>query len=106
MTDEGRQILYDEFCNEFAKLLVQPPPCFSVCTRRSPIPLAKIAAFPERLNYYVMTCVEAFRSNWTTIRANGAVFSGFLLGNLTAEQRKGTTLNPAMATSCASPLSR
>lgn len=76
MTDENRQILYDEFLNEFSKLL--------------------IAAFPERVNYYLMTAVEAFKSNWTVIRANAAAFSGFLLGNLSADVRKTINLNPAM----------
>ena len=93
MTDEGRQILYDEFCNEFSKLLVRSLGSLALHRPHAP----QIAAFPERLNYYVMSCVEAFKSNWMTVRANGAVLVGFLLGNLSPEQRKSTTLNPAMA---------
>lgn len=54
--DENRVLQYEEFLNELSKLL--------------------ISAFPERLNYYTMTCVEYFKSHWNIIKANAALFTG------------------------------
>ena len=34
-----------------------------------------------------MGCVSFFKSNWEDIRANAALFVGFLLGNLKKEER-------------------
>lgn len=34
-----------------------------------------------------MGCISFFKSNWADIRANAALFVGFLLGNLKKEQR-------------------
>jgi len=48
------------------------------------------------MNYYVMTCVEYYRSNWNSIKANAAAFTGNLLGNLPVEKRKASNLNPAL----------
>lgn len=48
------------------------------------------------MNYYVMTCVEHYRSQWNTIRANAASFTGFLLGNLPVEKRRASNLNPTL----------
>jgi len=57
-----------------------------------------IAYYPERMNYYVMTCVDFYRSQWNSIKANAAIFTGVLLGNLPPERRRGINLNPAIVT--------
>jgi hypothetical protein len=83
--------------------------------------LHQIAAFAERLNSYILNCIDYYRrlapstlvtdlyllfsscySNWTVIRATAALFTGCLLGNLTPEQRKGININPGMASNGAS----
>jgi hypothetical protein len=44
-----------------------------------------------------MTCVDPyFKSSWNVIKSNAAAFVGFILGNLSPEKRKLTTLNPAL----------
>jgi len=76
--DEGRVFNYDDFLNELSKIL--------------------IIAFPDRLNSYVMTCVEFLsKSQWNSIKANATAFCGYLLGNLTPDQRRTINLNPGMA---------
>jgi len=72
--NETRNLDYVEFLNSFSIELIK--------------------YFHERINYYVMTSVEYYKSNWNTIKANGAIFTGFLLGNLPIEKRKN--LNPTM----------
>jgi len=74
-----RQIQYAEFLNDLS--------------------IALIPSFPDRVNYYVMTCVDYFRSNWNSIKSNAAAFTGFVLGNMTPESyRKVTNLNPGLVT--------
>lgn len=41
----------------------------------------------DKMNFYVMGCITFFKSNWEDIRANSALFVGFLLGNLPSSQR-------------------
>jgi len=72
--DESRNIDYPEFVNSLSIELIKK--------------------FPERINYYVMSCVEHYQSRWDTIKANGATFTGFLLGNLPIEKRRN--LNPTI----------
>lgn len=45
-----------------------------------------------------MTSVEYFKSNWNICKANAVNFVGFLLGNMPAEKRKGTNINPGLIT--------
>jgi hypothetical protein len=72
----SRQLDYAEFLNDLSKLLIE--------------------SYPERINYYVMTCVEYFQSPWNRIKANAAGFVGFLLGNLPVEKRKAANINPGL----------
>jgi len=65
-TDEGKTN-YEEFLDEMARLI--------------------IAGFPDRINYYIMTTIEFFKSNWTELRGNANTFVGFLLHHLPAERR-------------------
>jgi len=76
--DDSRALSYEDFVNQLAALLIQ--------------------AFPDRTNYYVMTCVDYFKSVWNTIRCNAATFVGVMLKNLPHETRKKTTLNPGLVT--------
>ncbi len=54
----------------------------------------------------MLTCVEYFKSSWNVLRANAAVFAGFLLGNLPVESRRGINLNPVMAANGMSDVNR
>jgi len=54
-----------------------------------------IDSYPERINFFAMTAVEYFKSNWNSIKANAAVFVGFLLGNL-PDKKKAPGLNPGL----------
>ncbi|KAL6063739.1 HEAT repeat domain containing protein [Balamuthia mandrillaris] len=74
--DPGSQLNYDEFLMEFAKLLIQD--------------------YPERMNYYIMTSIEFFKSHWTQLRGSAATFVGALLGQLPKEKRR--MLNVGMIT--------
>jgi len=65
---------FDDFLTDLAKLLIE--------------------YFPERINYYVMTSIEHFQSQWTPIRASAATFVGSLLGQL--PQSKRTPLNTGL----------
>eukprot|EP00794_Sanderia_malayensis_P004075 gene4075-4629_t len=59
---EGGHLHYGEFTNNLARLI--------------------IADFPDKVNFYVMSCVSFLKSSWADIRANSATLAGFLLGNL------------------------
>jgi len=74
--DEGKSLDYPEFLNDLS--------------------IALIDSYPDKMNYYVMTSIEYFKSNWNKIRASACCFVGFLLGNLPVEKRKLTTLNPGL----------
>ena len=68
MLDPARSLHYGEFMNDLSKLL--------------------IAEFDDKINFYTMNNVNFFKSEWKEIKANAAIFTGFLLGNLTKKQRK------------------
>ncbi|KAK3746766.1 hypothetical protein QZH41_013595 [Actinostola sp. cb2023] len=61
LIEEGH-LHYGEFTNDLSRLM--------------------IADFPEKVNFYVMGCVSFFKSSRDDIKANAAIFVGFLLGNL------------------------
>jgi maestro heat-like repeat-containing protein family member 1 len=76
--DPNRRLNFDEFCNYVSKLL--------------------ITSFPDRLNSYVMTCVDPyFKSQWFTVKASAASLVGALLGNISKEMRTSgkVSLNPS-----------
>ncbi|ESO87809.1 hypothetical protein LOTGIDRAFT_234834 [Lottia gigantea] len=64
---EGANLFYGEFMNDLAKLIIQD--------------------FPEKINFYVMGCISFFKSMWPEIKSNAAMFSGFLLGNLSKDKQ-------------------
>jgi len=74
--DVDRSLNYDDFLNELSKLLINN--------------------YLDRVNYYAMTSLDFFKSQWTTIKENAANFVGLLLGNLPAEKRSKTNLNPSI----------
>eukprot|EP01103_Thecamoeba_quadrilineata_P020288 TRINITY_DN862_c0_g1_i1.p1 TRINITY_DN862_c0_g1~~TRINITY_DN862_c0_g1_i1.p1 ORF type:complete len:1309 (+),score=309.38 TRINITY_DN862_c0_g1_i1:1049-4975(+) len=76
--EDSRQISFEDFYNELTKLLT--------------------TKYRDRVNYYVMTCIEYFKSSWTTIRCNAALIVGLTLKNLPLEIRKQITVNPAIVT--------
>jgi len=69
---------YPEFLNDFSKLLVEH--------------------YPDRVNYYVMTSIDYFKSHWNEIKVNASALVGFILGNLPADKRKACNLSPSMFT--------
>ncbi|KAI4893277.1 hypothetical protein NFI96_019675 [Prochilodus magdalenae] len=62
---EEKSLHYGEFINDLIKYIIQD--------------------FPGMLNFYHVTVVQFFKSNWAEIRASAAMFIGFLLGNLPEE---------------------
>ncbi|XP_012944683.1 maestro heat-like repeat-containing protein family member 1 isoform X2 [Aplysia californica] len=68
---EGGYLHYGEFMNDLAKLIIQD--------------------FPDKINFYVMGCVAFFKSAWPEIKSNAAMFTGFLLGNLTKQAQSSIT---------------
>jgi len=69
---------YNEFLNDFSKLLVE--------------------YYPDRINYYVMTSIDYFKSHWNEIKINASALVGFILNNLPPEKRKACNLSPSMFT--------
>ncbi|KAJ8415755.1 hypothetical protein AAFF_G00403120 [Aldrovandia affinis] len=62
---EDKGLHYGEFINDLTKYIIQD--------------------FPAMLNFYHITVIQFFKSNWAEVRASAAMFIGFLLGNLPAE---------------------
>ncbi|XP_066571905.1 maestro heat-like repeat-containing protein family member 1 isoform X2 [Amia ocellicauda] len=62
---EDKGLHYGEFINDLTKHIIQD--------------------FPSMLNFYHITVVQFFKSNWSEVRAGAAMFIGFLLGNLPEE---------------------
>ena len=58
--------------------------------------LTKIEYFPEKLNLYVMTSIDYFKSEWIPLRVGAATFTGFALGNVPAEKKFSVGLNPGI----------
>ncbi|EGC31710.1 hypothetical protein DICPUDRAFT_50034 [Dictyostelium purpureum] len=75
---DSSSINYDEFLLDFSKLL--------------------IVHYPERVNYFIMTVIEFFKSGWVTLKGNSATLTGLLLGNLTDEKRIQTNINSTIIT--------
>ncbi|KAJ8354238.1 hypothetical protein SKAU_G00218050 [Synaphobranchus kaupii] len=62
---EDKSLHYGEFINDLTKYIIQD--------------------FPAMLNFYHITVIQFFKSNWAEVRASAAMFIGFLLGNLPEE---------------------
>ncbi|XP_061806331.1 maestro heat-like repeat-containing protein family member 1 isoform X1 [Nerophis lumbriciformis] len=62
---EDKSLHYGEFINDLTKYLIQD--------------------FPGMLNFYHISVLQFFKSNWSEVRAGAAMFIGFLLGNLPEE---------------------
>lgn len=62
---EEKSLHYGEFINDLIKYIIQD--------------------FPSMLNFYHVTVIQFFKSNWAEIRGSAAMFIGFLLGNLSEE---------------------
>lgn len=67
--DPNRQILYNEFLNTLAKPL---------CT-----------AFPDKINFFVLSSVVFLKSRWSEIRSAAALFIGFMLHHTSADLQDG-----------------
>ncbi|CAG2232807.1 unnamed protein product [Mytilus edulis] len=59
---EDANLIYGEFMNDLAKCIIQD--------------------FPDKVNFYVMGCISFYKSMWSEIKCNAALFTGYLLGNL------------------------
>ncbi|KAL0985276.1 hypothetical protein UPYG_G00154880 [Umbra pygmaea] len=59
---EDKGLHYGEFINDLTKYIIQD--------------------FPGMLNFYHISVLQFFKSNWAEVRAGAAMFIGFLLGNL------------------------
>lgn len=66
LLEEGH-LHYGEFMNDLSRLL--------------------IVDFPDKINFYVMGCVSFYKSSRDDIKANAALLTGFILGNLPQERR-------------------
>ncbi|XP_039973660.1 maestro heat-like repeat-containing protein family member 1 isoform X1 [Xiphias gladius] len=62
---DDKGLHYGEFINDLTKYLIQD--------------------FPGMLNFYHISVIQFFKSNWPEVRAGAAMFIGFLLGNLPEE---------------------
>ncbi|XP_029360299.1 maestro heat-like repeat-containing protein family member 1 isoform X2 [Echeneis naucrates] len=62
---DDKSLHYGEFINDLTKHLIQD--------------------FPGMLNFYHISVIQFFKSNWPEVRAGAAMFIGFLLGNLPEE---------------------
>ncbi|XP_071381698.1 maestro heat-like repeat-containing protein family member 1 isoform X1 [Centroberyx affinis] len=62
---DDKSLHYGEFINDLTKYLIQD--------------------FPGMLNFYHISVIQFFKSNWPEVRAGAAMFIGFLLGNLPEE---------------------
>lgn len=62
---EDKSLHYGEFINDLTKYLIQD--------------------FPGMLNFYHISVIQFFKSNWPEVRAGAAMFIGFMLGNLQEE---------------------
>ncbi|XP_033836281.1 maestro heat-like repeat-containing protein family member 1 isoform X2 [Periophthalmus magnuspinnatus] len=62
---EDKNLHYGEFINDLTKYLIQD--------------------FSSMLNFYHISVIQFFKSNWPEVRAGAAMFIGFLLGNLQEE---------------------
>ncbi|XP_008321450.1 maestro heat-like repeat-containing protein family member 1 [Cynoglossus semilaevis] len=62
---DDKSLHYGEFINDLTKYLIQD--------------------FPSMLNFYHISVIQFFKSNWPGVRAGAAMFIGFLLGNLPEE---------------------
>ncbi|XP_062320743.1 maestro heat-like repeat-containing protein family member 1 isoform X1 [Osmerus eperlanus] len=62
---DDKGLHYGEFINDLTKYIIQD--------------------FPGMLNFYHISVIQFFKSNWAEVRAGAAMFIGFLLGNLPEE---------------------
>lgn len=46
-----------------------------------------ISDFSDKVDFYIMGCVSFFKSSWSEVQCNAAIFLGFLLGNLPEHKR-------------------
>ncbi|CAG9530361.1 unnamed protein product [Cercopithifilaria johnstoni] len=69
-----RNLKIDEQCHNYRQFLKE----FSVILAFS---------FPDRINYYALSCNNYFKSTSSRIRSNAAHMTGYLLGELTPELR-------------------
>jgi len=77
--DESRELNYDNFLNQLSIHLIE--------------------YFPERLNLYVMTSIEYFKSEWIPLREGAAAFIGHALGNVPQDKKFSVGLNPGIISS-------
>lgn len=75
---------YGEFINDLTKILVS-------ATFVPMLIAPQLQGFPDKVNFYTMNSVNFFKSEWKEVRANAAMFAGFLLGNLELGKRKVIT---------------
>ncbi|XP_062254774.1 maestro heat-like repeat-containing protein family member 1 isoform X1 [Platichthys flesus] len=62
---DDKSLHYGEFINDLTKYLIED--------------------FAGMLNFYHISVIQFFKSNWSEVRAGAAMFIGFLLGNLPEE---------------------
>jgi len=77
--EDERPLNYNEFLNQLSVHL--------------------ITYFPEKLNLYVMTSIEYFKSEWIPLRVGAATFIGYALGNVPEDKKFSVGLNPGIISS-------
>jgi len=76
---DDRELNYDAFLNQLSVHLIE--------------------YFPDRLNLYVMTSIEYFKSDWIPLREGAAMFIGHALGNVPEDKKFSVGLNPGIISS-------
>lgn len=67
-------LLYPDFLNDLCKLIVSS---LVLCvTRINGISLPQVNDFTDKVNFYVMNAVTFFKSMWSQVKANAALFVG------------------------------
>ncbi|CAN0069578.1 unnamed protein product [Lampetra fluviatilis] len=69
---EDANLHYGEFMNDLAKYIIKD--------------------FPDKVNFYLMSCVSFFKSTWAEIRGNAVMLVGFFLGNVANETLQSISL--------------
>ena len=63
----------------------KPPNSYSIFLKD--IAMILVLSFPDRLNFYALGCSNYFKSQFAQIRANAALFTGYLLEPLSPALR-------------------
>jgi len=95
---EDKNVQYGEFTHKMTKLIVSPfftpfPGCQEAANHFDSFFPPQVAYFPKNIGVYLMDAINFYKSKWPANRANAAMFTGYLLGNLPRESRKAINVD-------------